>query len=162
MTVTYGVEKLANVRPELEALLPLHWQEIARDRDNPKFQLKPDWKSYFALESIGQFFMMCCRVDSKLVGYLIGFVRPQLHYVDSVAFVADIYFVLPEYRRGRIGLELFRKAEQALRRRGVDKMYLGCKCAEHLDRSKLFEHLGFTRIEYLYAKVIPQDVAVPI
>ncbi len=154
---TYCVEKLADCRAELEGLLPLHWQEIARDRDNPKFQLKPDWKTYHQLEEMGQLWIMVCRIDGKMVGYLIGFVRRQLHYADSLAFNADIFYLLPEHRKGRIGLELFRQAEKALRRRGVDKMYLGSKSAEHLDRSKLFLHLGFERIEYVFAKVLTDD-----
>jgi GNAT superfamily N-acetyltransferase len=151
---TYCEETLASARPELEALLPLHWQEIARDKDNPKFQLKPDWATYHALEAVGQFWMMVVRVDGAMVGYLIGFVRRQLHYADSLAFVSDIFYLLPEHRKGRIGIELFRQAEKALRRRGVDKIYLGSKCREDLDRSKLFTHLGYERIEYVFAKVL--------
>jgi GNAT superfamily N-acetyltransferase len=154
---TYCVESLTDVRPELEKLLPLHWQEIARDRSDPRFGLKPDWETYHALEREGQFFFLACRVDGKLVGYLIGFVRRQLHYVKSLAFTADIYFLLPEYRKGRIGVELFRQAETALRRRGVDKIYLGSKARADLDRSKLFEHLGYEKIEYIFAKVISSD-----
>lgn len=154
MNATYCVEKLADVRKELEELLPLHWAEIARDRNNPKFQLAPDWDTYRDLEAMGQFFMMAVRCDGRLTGYLIGFVSRQLHYMNSLAFRADIFYLLPEFRKGRIGIELFRKAEEALRRRGVDKIYLGSKCRADLDRSKLFEHLGYERIEYVYAKVL--------
>ena len=154
MTITYGIESLANARPELEALLPFHWREIARDRKHPKFQLKPDWAMYHRLESEGSFSMMVVRVDGKMVGYLIGFVRPQLHYADSLAFICDIYFVLPEHRKGRIGVQLFKENEKAMKARGVDKIYLGCKCAEELDRTKLFTRLGYTKIEYVFAKVL--------
>ena len=151
---TYCVESLSTARPELEELLPLHWQEIARDKDKPKFQLNPDWKTYHALEAAGQFYMMVVRVDGKMVGYHIGFVRRQLHYAESLAMVTDIYFVLPEYRKGRIGVELFKESEKALKARGVDKIYLGCKCAPELDRTSLFERLGYTKIEYVFSKVV--------
>ena len=154
---TYCVESLAQSRRELEELLPAHWAEIARDKNDPRFALKPDWDAYHGMEAAGQFWMMVARVDGRMVGYLIGFVRRQLHYAESLAFICDIYFLLPEHRRGRIGIELFRQAESALRRRGVAKMYLGSKSAAHLDRSKLFEHLGYERIEFVYAKVIPSD-----
>jgi GNAT superfamily N-acetyltransferase len=152
--VTYCLEPLSSARPELERLLPFHWKEIARDRDNPKFALKPDWASYHALEAMGQFAMMVVRVDGKMVGYHIGFVRPQMHYASSLAFITDIYFVLPEHRQGRIGVQLFKETEKAMRARGVDKIYIGCKCAEHLDRTKLFERLGYSKIEYVFAKLI--------
>lgn len=151
---TYSVETLATSQPELEQLLPLHWQEIARDQSVPKFQLKPDWSAYHAMEDAGQFFMMVCRVDGRMVGYYIGFIRRQLHYADSLALATDIYFVLPEFRQGRIGIELFKQVEKAAAARGVDKIYLGCKSATHLDRTKLFERLGYDRIEFTFAKVI--------
>jgi GNAT superfamily N-acetyltransferase len=153
MLTTYCVEPLSTARPELETLLPLHWQEIARDKDDPRFQLKPDWDAYHALEAAGQFFMNVVRVDGKMVGYHIAFIRRQLHYADSLALITDIYFVLEEYRKGRIGVELFKESEKAAKARGVDKIYLGCKCGS-LDRSKLFEALGYSRIEYVFAKVI--------
>lgn len=157
MIVTYAIEPLATARPELEQLLPFHWAEIARDKDNPKFALKPDWDTYHFLEMAGQFAMMVVRVDGRMVGYVIGFVRRQMHYADSLSFICDIYFVLPEYRKGRIGLELFKELEKAMVARGVDKIYLGCKAASHLDRSRLFEHLGYQKIEYVFAKVIAND-----
>lgn len=153
---TYCVETLARARSELEELLPLHWAEIARDRTNPKFQLAPDWDTYFALEAAGQFFMMICRVDGRMVGYFIGFVRRQLHYVASLALIADIYFVLPEFRKGRIGVELFKETEKAAKARGADKIYLGCKAATELDRTTLFQRLGYEKIEFVFAKVIAE------
>lgn len=154
MVTTYCVESLATTRPELDELLPLHWAEIARDQTNPKFQLKPDWDTYHLLEATGQFFMMVCRVDGKMVGYHIGFIRRQLHYADSLALITDIFFLLPEYRKGRIGVELFKESEKAAKARGVDKIYLGCKSSPELDRTKLFERLGYKKIEYVFAKVI--------
>jgi GNAT superfamily N-acetyltransferase len=141
----------------MEALLPLHWAELGRDQDNPKFQLKPDWSTYHALESLGQVFMMVCRVDGRMVGYHLGFVRRQLHYADSLAMATDIYFILPEYRKCGIGVELFRESEKALKARGVDKIYIGCKSVEHLDHSKLFGRLGYERIEYTFAKVLGDE-----
>lgn len=154
---SYCIEPLSQARAELEQLLPLHWQEIARDQSVPKFQLKPDWAAYHTMEDVGQFFMMVCRVDGRMVGYYIGFIRRQLHYADSLALATDIYFVLPEFRQGRIGIELFKQVEKAAKSRGVDKIYLGSKSAPHLDRTKLFERLGYDRIEYVFAKVLGDE-----
>src|ERR1700761_4692776 len=120
---TYSVEVFSEARPEMEQLPPLHWEEIARDRDKPKFQLKPDWNAYAAMEQAGQLFMMVVRVDGRMVGYHIGFVRRQLHYADSLALITDVYFVLPEFRKGRIGVQLFKESEKELKARGVDKIY---------------------------------------
>ena len=151
---TYCVEPFSAARPEMEQLLEAHWRELGRDQDDPRFALKPDWDTYAALEALGQILMVVVRIDGVMGGYYIGFVRRQLHYVGSLALTTDVFFLQKEYRQGRIGLELFKEVEKAAVARGVDKIYLGCKSAEELDRSRLFEHLGYTRIEYTFAKVI--------
>lgn len=147
---TYCVEPLSIARPELEKILPLHWEEIARDRDVIK--LDPDWDSYHALEANGQFFMMVCRVDGRMVGYHICFIRPHLHYKNSLSAITDIFYILPEYRAGRIGVQLFKESEKALKLRGVQKVFLGCKLSK--DLTPIFERLGYKKIEYVFAKVI--------
>jgi len=152
--ITYTVEPFSQARPEMEKLLPLHWVELGRDQDNPKFRLDPDWDTYAQLEAAGQLMMMVVRIDGAMVGYWLGFVRRQLHYKNSLAASTDIYFLLKEHRRGRIGVELFKEVEKMLIARGVDKIYMGCKSAPDLDRSALFEKLGYSRIEYMFAKVV--------
>lgn len=150
MTVTYAVENLATARDEMEALFPLHWAEVARDRDT--IILDPDWDSYYAFEAVGQFHCMVCRVDGNLAGYHICFVRPHLHYKNSLSAITDIFFIHPDHRQGRIGVQLFKESEKSLRERGVQKIYLGCKISK--DLTPLFERLGYAKIEYVFAKVI--------
>lgn len=150
MKVTYAVETLAIARAEMEALFPLHWAEVARDRDT--IILDPDWASYYQMEAYGQFFLMVCRVDGRMAGYHICFVRPHLHYRKSLSAITDIFFIHPDYRAGRIGVQLFKESEKALKARGVQKIFLGCKISK--DLTPLFERMGYTKIEYVFAKVI--------
>jgi N-acetylglutamate synthase-like GNAT family acetyltransferase len=150
MSTTYAVEKLADTREELEELLPLHWDEIARDKDIIK--LEPDWATYENLERVGQFHMMVARYEGKMIGYAIYFVRPHLHYLSSLSAICDIYFIHPLFRSGRTGLNLFKEAEKSLKMRGVQKIFTGTKV--FADKSVLFEHLGYRLTEKLYTKVI--------
>lgn len=150
MNVTYAVETLAIARAEMEALFPLHWAEVAVNRDVIK--LDPDWPSYYALERAGQFHLLVCRVDGKMAGYHICFVRPHLHYRESLSAITDIFFIHPDYRAGRIGVQLFKESEKVLRARGVQKIFLGCKVSK--DLTPLFERLGYTKIEFVFAKVL--------
>lgn len=150
MTITYGTETLAMAHADMEQLLPLHWEEIARDRDIIK--LDPDWASYRALESVGQFFLMVCRIDGKMVGYHLCFVRPHLHYRQSLSAITDVFFLHPDHRATGIGKRLFQESEKALKRRGVQKIFLGCKIAK--DLTPLFEKLGYQKIEYVFAKLV--------
>lgn len=150
MIVTYAVERLGDMQPELEALLPLHWREIARDQEIIK--LDPDWPAYHALEAAGSFHAVVARSAGRMIGYHISFIRPHLHYRESLSAITDIYFVLPEYRRGRVGVELFKEVEKSWKARGVQKAFTGCKVAK--DMQPLFERLGWKWIEKTFAKVL--------
>jgi GNAT superfamily N-acetyltransferase len=150
MIVTYAVEHLRDMKPELENLLPRHWMEIARDQEIIK--LDPDWDSYFAMENMGQFHGMVARCEGKMIGYHISFIRPHLHYRKSLSAIVDIYFILPEYRKGRVGVELFKEVEKSWKARGVQKAFTGTKVFH--DMSKLFERLGWRFTEKLYTKVL--------
>lgn len=147
---TFAVELLAHSQAELEDILPQHWEEIARDRDTIK--LDPDWPAYHALEACGQLHFLVCRVDGKMAGYHLAFVRPHLHYRQSLSCITDIFYLKPEYRKGGIGKQLFVESEKVLKARGVQKVFLGCKVA--LDLTPLFENLGYQKIEYVFAKVL--------
>ncbi len=148
--VTYAVEKLADMKAEMETLLPLHWQEIARDKEI--IQLKPDWDTYFALEACGVFHAVVARQEGEMIGYHISFVKPHLHYLDSLTAISDIYFLHPEHRKGRVGIQLFKEVEKSWKARGVQKAYTGCKVTK--DMGPIFERLGWKFIEKIYAKVL--------
>jgi hypothetical protein len=49
-------------------------------------------------------------------------------------------------------MELFKFTEKELRRRGVDRWFVGSKV--HLDASWMFERLGFERVEIFYSKML--------
>jgi hypothetical protein len=67
--------------------------------------------------------------------------------------MGDMYFLLPEFRKGLTGMNLIRFMEKSLRARGdVEKAYIGHK-VKH-DRGPLFERLGWTPCDVLYSKVL--------
>lgn len=150
MPITYSSESFIAVQPELEQLIPGHWEEVARDRDIIK--LDPDWESYHQSERAGQLHMTVCRSDGRMIGYVIGFVRPHLHYRESLSFICDIFYVLPSHRSASVALNLFKENEKFLKQRGVQKVFLGCKIAK--DLTPVFTRLGYRKIEYVFAKVI--------
>lgn len=135
---------------ELEEIIPLHYEEIARDRDVIK--LDPDWEAYHQSERAGQLHMMVARCEGRMIGYHICFVRPHLHYRKSLSAITDIFYILPMHRAGRVGIELFKESEKVLKARGVQKIFLGCKIA--MDLTPIFLRLGYNRIEYVFAKLI--------
>ena len=148
--VTYTVERLADAQRELETLLPLHWREVAKHQDTIK--LAPDWPFYYQQEASGKLHLLVVRAAGRMIGYHIAFVSPHPHYRHSLTASVDIYFVLPEYRKGRVGLRLFKEAEKSLKARGVQRILTSTKV--DADKSLLFERLGYRRVEYVYSKLL--------
>jgi N-acetylglutamate synthase-like GNAT family acetyltransferase len=64
----------------------------------------------------------------------------------------DIFYVRADKRKGTAGVRLFRFVEAELRRRGVQRWFMGSKC--HADASALFERIGAQKVEVYYAKWI--------
>ena len=151
MSVSYQVEDWFKVRPELLRLLPLHWREVAGEQD--KIPLEPDWALYNDLANHGILHVVTARVDrTELIGYHISFVRPHPHYKTTLMAFTDVYFIEKPYRKGRVGINLFREFEDSVRQRGVRKLFTGTKLA--LDVGAIFEHLGWTESERTFTKYV--------
>ena len=150
MDLTYQVEPFSQAWPEAQALLNLHWLEIARDRDT--IELSPAVEQYEHLEKAGQLLIVTMRADGALVGYHASFVRPHLHYAKSLTAFTDLFYIHPDYRQGRNAWRLFTKVEDELKKLGVERMFASCKLS--LDLLPLFTALGWTEIERNFSKLL--------
>jgi Acetyltransferase (GNAT) family len=148
--ITYQEEAWSAVLPELEACWKDHWREIAQDQD--KMPLDVDYASYARLEDLGGLSVVTARVDGDLAGYFISFLRPHLHYQQTLCAYVDVYYVKPGYRQGYLALRLFRAAERVLAARGVQKVFAGTKV--YKDMGAIFRRLRWVETETLYTKWI--------
>jgi len=148
--ITAQIESFSECLPELMPLLPLHYEELALNKD--EVPLDPQYDIYIARENMGELLFVTLRENGILIGYYIGFVAPGLHYKTCLTCTTDIFYVHPEQRGKKGGLDLFKTVENELKRRGVDRWFVGFKC--HLDASGFFEILGFDRIEVYYSKMV--------
>jgi GNAT superfamily N-acetyltransferase len=149
--VHLAVETLAECWEEGQALLELHWQEIALHRD--LIPLAPDLASYQELERRGQLQLVTMRDDEgTLYGYHVTLIRPHLHYRHSLTGFVDVYYLHPSQRKGSTAALLFRFAEAHLKARGVQRMYASCKLS--LDLQVLFRRVGWTEIERVFSKLV--------
>ena len=64
----------------------------------------------------------------------------------------DVFWLAPEIRGRMGGLRLFRAVEKELRRRGVQRIYVGSKL--HKDVGRLFLALGYHPIETWFSKML--------
>ncbi|MGD0511266.1 MAG: GNAT family N-acetyltransferase [Candidatus Micrarchaeaceae archaeon] len=154
MRLTFKVEKWSDVVAEMRALWPLHWEELALDKDIIKHDM--DEERYRHMESVDMLHIVTARADGILVGYIICFIVTHFHYKSSgFMALADMYYVLPAYRIGGCGAKLFIFMESSLRERGVVRAHMSCKV--HQDHQALFEHLGWEFTDKTFSKVLKED-----
>ena len=147
----FAVETLAECWEEGQALLKLHWQEIALHRE--LIPLDPDRESYEQMERAGQLQLVTMRDDEgTLWGYHVSLIRPHLHYRASLTGFTDVFYIHPDQRKGSTAIELFRFVEVALLSRGVQRMYATCKLS--LDLRPIFMRLRWTEIERVFTKLV--------
>ena len=150
-SVTYQVEQYSEVLPELKVMYPEHYEELEQEVGGG-YELDPDWSQYFALEQSGMLHVITCRKEGRLIGYMYYIVSRHLHVKSCVTAYEDIYFLRKEHRKGRIGINLFKFAEQYLKSIGVNKVL--CSTKVHSDNSKLLQYLGYSFVEKLFSKYL--------
>ncbi len=148
--ITYHVEKLADILDEMKPMFIEHWNEIALFKEH--ISLDPDYNKYLEMEAAGLIHVTTARDDGLLIGYMVVFVVWHLHYRQSKTVVSDIYFLRPQYRRGRIGVKLFQNAEKAWKQDGVQVAYVGAKISN--DVTKVWERLGYNVVENKMGKLL--------
>lgn len=148
--LTAQLESFTEQLEEFKPLFPLHWEELALNKD--VVPLDPMYEIYIEREKRGELLFVTLRELGVPVGYFIGFIAPGLHYRTCLTCTMDIFFVHPDKRNGTGGLKLFRFVEKELKRRGVQRWFVGSKC--HADASRLFEALKFSKVEVYYSKWI--------
>ena len=122
-----GIEKIDDVRAEIQALIEAHWREIAVWQDIP---LAPNWDMYYQLEKSNSMVTYTVRDDANtLVGYAVFFMRSHIHYKDHIWALNDIVWVHPECRDGKIGKRLVEYWEKDLQSRGVHVVHVNVKVA---------------------------------
>jgi GNAT superfamily N-acetyltransferase len=146
--IRFARESMAAVLEEIKPLLWEHWAEIAHYADIP---LDPNWPWYEGAEAAGQLRIYTVR-DQRfaLVGYCIYVVAPGLHYKSHTYANQDILFLLPEYRRGRIGRDLVRFTEGQLKGEGVGIVLQHVKVK--YDFGPMLKRDGYEPIDTVYGK----------
>ena len=145
--ITAHVESFEQSLPYLKPLLPVHYQELALNQD--KVPLSPQFDKYIAAEQCGELLFVVLRDSGQMVGYFIGFIAPGLHYSTCLTCQMDIFYVHPDHRGNGAGFQLFKFVEDQLKKRKVQRMFVGSKM--HKDASWLFEKLGYKPVETYYS-----------
>jgi hypothetical protein len=149
--VTIKTESWKAIDQEIETISPLHWKELALDQ--LLFTPDLDHERYLKMDELGMMHVVTARDDHKLVGYIICFVMPHFHYKSSgLTALADMYYLLHEYRKGGLGARMFMEMERGLKARNVIRAHMSCKV--HDDHQVLFEKMGWTFTDKTFSKLL--------
>jgi hypothetical protein len=150
--LTANIEPFMRQVSEIKTLINDHYVELALNKD--KVPLSPQWDVYAAREAGGELVYTTLRDGGELVGYIISFIAPGLHYETCLTAHMDILFVRPDRRDASAkGVFMMIDALEAeLRRRGVDRWFMGTKL--HKDIGAVFRRRGFEPVEMTYTKWI--------
>jgi hypothetical protein len=150
--ITACVEPFMSQVEELKQILDTHYEELALNKD--KVPLAPQWRIYDAREQAGELVYVVLRDSGELIGYIISFVTPGLHYETCLTAHMDILFVRPDRRdaSARGVLLMIDTLEAELRRRGVQRWFMGTKL--HKDIGAVFKRRKFEPVEMTYTKWI--------
>jgi hypothetical protein len=149
MTIQYTTAKVSECFDEVLTLLDAHYQELSVTKH---YKLNPCYEIYKANEKNGKCRVILCKDNDVIVGYIVFFIDINLHYQDCLLATEDIYYLKPEYRKGRTGIKMFKFAEDYLKSLGVNMIKYATKV--HSDNSALFEYLGCAFTEKVYIKTI--------
>lgn len=147
MTIQYTTAKVSECFDDVLKLLDDHYNELSVTKH---YRLNPIYEIYKDNESSGKCRVILCKDDDQIVGYIVFFIDANLHYKDCLLATEDIYYLKPEYRKGTIGIKMFKFAERYLKSLGVNMIRYSTKV--HMDNSKLFEFMGYTFIEKVFTK----------
>lgn len=148
--ITYQVEKWKDIESGIKDLQKAQWKELALDQET--IPLNINYEHYAQLETQGMLHATTVRDGEKLVGYYLNVVSFHPHYRETPFGFCDAYYVLANYRKGLIGLNLFLKMEQFMKEIGVIELISITK--KHLDVSALFKALKWRETGITYTKVI--------
>ncbi len=142
----FAEEKIKDCIGEAAPLLDKHWAEIAHYKD---INLNPDYEQYFKANDAGFLKCFTARCDKgKLIGYAVYFIKPHVHYRQSIWASQDVLFIDKEYR-GRGGMFIF-WCDDRLREAGIQVVTHHVKAAHNWGR--LLERGGYDLQDLIYTK----------
>lgn len=148
--ITYQVEKWNDCIAEMLEYEVDHWMELGLEHQDVPQDINFDL--YAQMCNAGSLHVVTCRENGHIIGYHITFVKTHPHYQSTLHGHVDLYYLKPEYRKSKIGVRMFKFAEESLKSIGVKKLITPTK--KHLHHGALFEGLGFKEVESVYTKIL--------
>lgn len=151
----FAVEAFSKVRPEIEILMVEHWNEVASLAKQAP--LDPAWEVYEKVDEAGLLRVITAREGGELAGYVVMMLSPALHYKSVLTANDTAHFLKKSHRKGLAGARLLKAAENSMREEGVHMLRFHTKARPDINKSRLFEALGFKLQELIYLKHLDEE-----
>ena len=146
----YQEETFQAVIEDIKPLLEEHNKEVALYQD--EIELDPAYHMYEAMYQAGSLDIFTAREEDTLVGYVLTFIHPSLHYQNDVFAVNDMLYVHPDYRHTEVAPTLLTELEKRMKEKGVSMMSFHMKTYKTFEA--LMDFLGYDKAEFLFTKLI--------
>lgn len=155
MPLTAQSEAFEPIIEEIEALAPIHWQEVATHKEVREYA--PDWDGFKRAAAVDRLYCVTLRDGDKLVGYNIGFYMTEPHCKGRWVAQADAYFILPQYRA--LGARfMFLQTEKALRSHPTHPAETIHYHAKPSNAAGLFlAAMGYDQTAVVFSKLLTKD-----
>lgn len=151
--ITYKIDDWMENLPKFKAIIGQHYEEVETLKD---FGLDIDYDTYESVYNSKKLVFVSAKDNDELVGYIVFFVMPHIHYKNCLAAHEDLYFLKPEYRKGFNGIKMFKFAQEYLKSIGVDLVLYATKFGT--DNSSLFKYLGCKPIDKVFTKLLQEPI----
>lgn len=130
----------------IEEMIPLLVQNNA-ETGTDGFDLEPSFDQYLAMDQAGYIRLFTARKDSKLIGYQVFVINPNLHY-KYVSATSDVVYISPEHRG--FGHKFMADNESKLKAESINAIFQNISAKK--DASKLMEWMGYHLEDRVYMK----------
>lgn len=108
----------------------------------------PEQAAKFAAQVLASGKILLGEEDGAIVG-LLGFIITDHHFSGQRYAAELMWYVLPEHRKGGIGMKLLWEAEKAAKQSGAQDMVF---TAPNDEVSALYKRFGYEKLEVTYRK----------
>lgn len=148
--ITYQEEFIGyGLASEMIPLAADHLDEVSHI-DGLEF--KPDPMAYMRACLAGRCKAYTVRNEDKLLGYLVYSIEPMLNFGDKLVAKQELLYIIPEKRKGMLGVKLIKFSEKMLKELGVNIIVQHTTVKN--DVSSLFKRLGYKECDILLSKEI--------
>lgn len=147
--ITYQEEEAEDFKADVEPLLSRYYDETIVDIG---LQFDADFAVYIDANQRGRMICVSAREDGKVIGISCFFLTPYLYSRGYMMAIQDLLYIVPEHRKGWVGIRLIKESEKVLKSRGVGIIDLACR--PHMDNTVLYERLGYKYAEKRFSKLV--------